>query len=328
MHAPRPRRGVQLPYPLPCADGAASSTKGHGPGAAALGWGRNGVSGRVQRGDGDGGAQRGDTSQARFDWTGRRQVEKNSVLVLFDLRRHFAEREDHRRGLRGGQWGVRQRVSAEGMVEDRGGARQHEAHGVGEEGRRGGAVTVKITLDRLNIVFAIAPRTVEFCIHPLRRRRLEGGDDKAWIVASGHDFGFDNPPPGLGPGRGSIGERLIHTAAGGRALAIGLGLGGPLLGAPARLLHDGRRLPEQDSIASQAEDKIDPASMGQHLEHLWGGKMAVPTDEEMGPWPVPPQHGEEPHQDHGIFLPGGRVPGRRQAVTKACEVPSKMHSGK
>ena len=58
-------------------------------------------------------------------------------------------------------------------------------------------------------------------------------------------------------------------------------------------------------FASQAEDKINPASMGQHLEHLWGGKMAVPTDEEMGPWPVPPQHGEEPHQDHGIFSARG-----------------------
>jgi len=160
-------------------------------------------------------------------------------------------------------------------------------------------------VDRLDIVFAIPPRAVEFCIHPLRSRRLEGGDDKAWIVASGHDFGFDNHPPGLGPGSSSIGELLIHTAAGGRALAMGLSLGSPLLVEPARLLHDGCSLTEQDGIASQAEDKIDPASMGQHLEHLWSGKMAVPTDEDMGPWPVPPQHGEETHQDHGIFSSRG-----------------------
>ena len=111
-------------------------------------------------------------------------MEENPILVLFDLRRHFEEREDQRGGLRGGQWGVRQRVGAEGMVEDIGGARQQEAHGVRQEGRRRGAVTVEITLDRLDIVFAIPPRAVEFFIHSLRRRRLEGGDDKAWIVAS------------------------------------------------------------------------------------------------------------------------------------------------
>ena len=63
--------------------------------------------------------------------------------------------------------------------------------------------------------------------------------------------------------------------------------------------------------------------MGQHLEHFGGSKMAVPADEDVGPGPVPPQHGEETHQDHGIFAPRGRVPGRRQAVAKAWEVPSK-----
>jgi len=82
-----------------------------------------------------------------------------------------------------------------------------------------------------------------------------------------------------------------------------LGLGGPLLGESPRLLHDGRRLTEQDGIASQAEDTSDPTAMGQHLEHLGGGKMAVATDEDMGLGPVPPQQGEETHQDHGILSP-------------------------
>ena len=105
-------------------------------------------------------------------------MEENPVLVLFALRRHFKEREDQRGGLRGGQWGVSQRVGAEGMVEDRGGARQQEAHGVGQEGRRRGAVAVESTLDRLDSVFAMPPRAVEFFIHPLRSRRLEGGTTK------------------------------------------------------------------------------------------------------------------------------------------------------
>ena len=82
-----------------------------------------------------------------------------------------------------------------------------------------------------------------------------------------------------------------------------LGVGGPLLVEPPCLLHDGRRLTEQDGIASQAEDKIDPTAMGQHLAHLGGGKMAVATDEDRGLGPVPPPHGEETHQDHGIFSP-------------------------
>jgi hypothetical protein len=85
-------------------------------------------------------------------------MEENPVLILFDLRRHFEEREDQRGGLRGGQWGVRQRVGAEGMVEDRGGARQQESHGVSQEACRRGAVTVEITLDRLDSVFSVPLR--------------------------------------------------------------------------------------------------------------------------------------------------------------------------
>ena len=189
-------------------------------------------------------------------------MQENAVLVLFDQGGHFEEREDQRGGLRGGQCGVGQRVGAESMMENIGGARQQEAHGVGQEGRRRGPIAVEVTLDCFDIVFAIPPRAVEVFIHLLRRRRREGGDDKAGIIASRHDFGFDNDPPGLGPRRGSRGELLIHTAAGGRVLAMGLCLGGPLLIEPARLLHDGGRLTEQDGIARQAEDKIDPAAMG------------------------------------------------------------------
>lgn len=44
--------------------------------------------------------------QERFDWAGRRQVEENPVFVLFDLGRHFEQREDNGARLRGGQGGV------------------------------------------------------------------------------------------------------------------------------------------------------------------------------------------------------------------------------
>ena len=82
-------------------------------------------------------------------------MEENPVFVLFDLRGHFEEHEDQRGGLRVGQWGVSQGVGAEGMVEDISGAREQESHSVGQEGRRRGAVTVEITLDRLDIVFSV-----------------------------------------------------------------------------------------------------------------------------------------------------------------------------
>ena len=60
---------------------------------------------------------------------------------------------------------------------------------------------------------------------------------------------------------------------------MGLGLGSPPLVEPPRFLHDRGSLTEQDGIASQAEDTIDAAALGQYLEHFGGGKMAVPTDE-------------------------------------------------
>lgn len=126
-------------------------------------------------------------------------MEKNPILVLFDLRRHFEECEDQRGGLRGGQWGVRQRVRTESMVEDIGSTRQQEPYSIRQKGRGGGAVTVEITLHRFDIVFAIPPGAVEVFIHLRGCRRFQGGDDKPWIVPRGHDLGFDDDPPGLGP---------------------------------------------------------------------------------------------------------------------------------
>ena len=118
-------------------------------------------------------SKRRDPVQQRFDGTRRRQVEENAVLVLFDLRGHLEQGEDHGGRLGRGQGRVGERVRAEGMVEDIGGARQQEPHGVGEERRRRGAVAVEVTLDRLDIVFAIPPRAVEVFIHLLGRRRLQ-----------------------------------------------------------------------------------------------------------------------------------------------------------
>src|SRR5512134_106689 len=77
--------------------------------------------------------------------------------------------------------------------------------------------------------------------------------------------------------------------------------GGPLLVEPTGFLHDGSRLAQQDRVTSEPEDEIDMAPVGEHLKDLWGGEMTVPTDQDMGPWPVAPQISEEPDQDHGIL---------------------------
>ena len=91
-------------------------------------------------------------------------MEENPILVLFDLSRHFEEREDHGGRLGSGQCRVGQRVRAEGMVEDIGGARQEEPHSVGQERRRRGPVAAEVALDCLDIVFAIPPCAVELFI--------------------------------------------------------------------------------------------------------------------------------------------------------------------
>ena len=83
---------------------------------------------------------------------------------------------------------------------------------------------------------------------------------------------------------------------------MGLGTGGPLLVEPACLLYDGSRLAEQDGMTSHAEDEIGEVPMGHDLNDLWGGEVTVPADEEMGPWPVAPQIGKEPDQDHLLAL--------------------------
>lgn len=166
-------------------------------------------------------------------------MEKNPVFVLFELRGDFAEGEDDGRGLRLGQGGMVEGMRAQGVRQDIGRAGQEEAHRIGQKGRGRGAVPVEIALDRLDIVFTISARAIEVLIHDLWRGRLQGGDDKARGIASGHPFGFEDAPPWLGPGGCGLGKLRIQRAAGGRTGAMGLREGGAPLVQTARLLHDG-----------------------------------------------------------------------------------------
>ena len=164
-------------------------------------------------------------------------MEEDPILVLFDLRRHLEEGENHRGGLGVGERRVLQRVRAEGMVQDIGRTREQQAHGVGEEGRRGRAVTLQITLHRLDIVFTIPAGAIEVFVQHLVWGGRKRGDDKAWIIPYAHDFRLEHHPPGAGPRRRSIAKLLIEPATHREPLTIGLCQSGSLLRQMARFLE-------------------------------------------------------------------------------------------
>jgi len=91
-------------------------------------------------------------------------MEEETILVLFDLCGDFEEGQDEGRGLGLRQRGVWQRVRAQGMVQGLGRTREDQTHGIGQEGRRGGAITMQITLHRLDIVFAITTGAIEIFV--------------------------------------------------------------------------------------------------------------------------------------------------------------------
>ena len=81
-------------------------------------------------------------------------------------------------------------------------------------------------------------------------------------------------------------------------------------------------------MTSEAKDHIRPAGGSEHVDDLGGRTMTSAADQHMGVGPVAPQIRQQPDQEHGLFGPGGRVPGRREAATRACDVPSNMQRGR
>src|SRR5262249_22896176 len=96
--------------------------------------------------------------------------------------------------------------------------------------------------------------------------------------------------------------------ADGHMVGMGMAEASPIVEQPPRRLHDGGNLAEEDRIARQAEDKIRQAPMSDHLNDLWGREMTVSANEDMGPWPVAPQIGQESDQDHCVFRAGRTRP--------------------
>ena len=74
---------------------------------------------------------------------------------------------------------------------------------------------------------------------------------------------------------------------------------------------------EQDGVASSAKDKIGPASVGNHVDHLRCGDMAIPTSQDMGLGPVMTQGRQETGQNHGMLCASGTGP-RTEAGRHQC----------
>ena len=118
--------------------------------------------------------------QQRFDGAGTWEVEENTVLVLLNLGCHFEEGEDHGRGLGLGQRSLLECLGAEGMMQDIGGTRQQEPHGVRQEGRGGGAVAVEVTAipgerqDPVTTTLSGLPFRKPPCENPLHTETIGG----------------------------------------------------------------------------------------------------------------------------------------------------------
>ena len=176
---------------------------------------------------------------------------------------------------------------------------------------------MQVAFDGLDIIFAITTGTVEILIEHRRRGGLQRGDHKAWVITRRHDFGLKHHAPRLGPGRRAIEELLIQVGAGRGPGAVGVREGGPLLMELACFLHQGGRLAEQDGVPGQAEDEIAPAPVGDDLDHLGCGEMAISTHQDVGLGPVATEIGQETGQDHRV-LRAGRPRARAEVRHDQC----------
>lgn len=113
-----------------CLDISAASPRASGKGRGLSMRERQARSRGVDRREWNASEQGRHTVQQRFDGAGTWEVEDDTGFVLFDLRRHLEQGEHHGGGLDLGQGGLLARLGTEGMMEDVGGTRQQEPHGV------------------------------------------------------------------------------------------------------------------------------------------------------------------------------------------------------
>src|SRR5512147_45162 len=79
---------------------------------------------------------------------------------------------------------------------------------------RRGAIRGQIVLEHFDPIFVLAAGTVEIAVQALGGGSVEGGDNKAGLVAEGHDLGFEDNAEGLRPGLGSVIQVVIGAGDG------------------------------------------------------------------------------------------------------------------
>jgi hypothetical protein len=110
----------------------ASGVRGRGRGLST--WARQTTSRRVEARERDERPPGRHTVPQRFDGAGTREVEEAPLLILLDLRCHFAAGENDRRGLGLSARGLLERRGAPGLMQDIGGTRQEKPQSVREAG--------------------------------------------------------------------------------------------------------------------------------------------------------------------------------------------------
>ena len=107
-----------------------------------------------------------------MDRAGIREMEEEAIFVLFDLRGHFEEGENDGRGLGLREPSGLQGLRAPGMGQGIGGPGEPQTRRLGQEGRRRGAITAEVPLDRLEGMVAIPAGAREVFVQPLGGGRV------------------------------------------------------------------------------------------------------------------------------------------------------------
>lgn len=303
---PPPHRGILIYHGLAV---AVAGTRVCGARSRLTRLATQGVSRRGPRGERDKIESGGHSMHQRFDRAGTWEVQAHTVLVRFDLCCHVAESQAQRRGWGVGQRGMLEGVWAQSVLQAIGRTGQAEPQTVGEERRRGRTVAGEVVLDRLDRVVAIAAGAGEVLGQPRRGRGRQRRAHTPWGIPRRPHFGFEEDPPGLGPGGRGIEQLGIQTAAGGRTGAMGLRAGGALLVQPARFLPARCGVPPSPRLAGEAAAQIGPAIGGAPLAARGGRPLTIATDQEGRLRPMPTQIRQQPDQPHGIF--GSRRAGAR-----------------
>jgi hypothetical protein len=191
----------------------------------------------------------------------------------------------------------------------------------------GRAVGGEIVLDHRDPILILSAGAVKIAVQVLGGGSVEGSDDDAGIITERHDLGLEDDLEGLRPGLGGVVQVVIRAGDGRGRLVMALGVVTAHRVLSAGCFQDrlGQRF--EDSVATEAEDKIGLGIL-QHQLHQFGiGEMSVPAQVWVS------GHTARRRCNTRLTIrafsaPVGRLPGRKAAVTNLPDSPSKMNSGR